>query len=110
MLEVDEWDGRPGVRMVEVHPEVSFATLAGSPLAEPKSTWTGFHLRQRLLVEVGIVLGGNIRLFGRRVGADDVLDAGVAAWTAQRILRGEAFSLPDRPEVVDEERSAAIWA
>lgn len=58
------------------------------------------HLRRRLLAEVGIVLDGDIGLGGLRVGADDVLDAAVVAWTAQRVLRGEAFSPPDPPEIV----------
>lgn len=39
-----------------------------------------------------------------------MLDAAVVAWTAQRVLRGEAFSLPDPPEQVGLGFVAAIWA
>ncbi len=31
---------------------------------------------------------------GKKVGADDVLDAFAALWTAERIARGEAQTLP----------------
>jgi predicted RNase H-like nuclease len=108
--QVDDWLGRSATRVVEVHPEVSFATLAGCVLVEPKSTWAGFHLRRRLLTDAGIVLDGDMGLAGQRVGVDDVLDAAVVAWTALRVVRGEAFSLPDPPEVVDGAVMAAIWS
>jgi predicted RNase H-like nuclease len=39
---------------------------------------------------------------------DDVVDAAAAAWSAQRIARGEARSLPNPPELVDGRR-VAIW-
>jgi hypothetical protein len=39
---------------------------------------------------------------------DDVLDATAAGWSAHRIARGEAQSLPDLPEFVDGRRGA-IW-
>lgn len=110
ILEVDDWLGRTKTQVVEVHPEVSFATLAGTVLREPKSTWAGFHLRRRLLADAGIVLNGDLGLAGLRVGVDDVLDAAVAAWSAQRVLKGQAESLPDPPEVVGRGRLAAIWA
>lgn len=110
ILEVDAWVGRAGVRVVEVHPEVSFATLAGCVVMEPKSTWAGFHVRHRLLSDVGIALEGDMGLAGLRVGVDDVLDAAVVAWTARRVLRGDSFSLPDPPEEVGLGFVAAIWA
>ncbi|MEU6539499.1 DUF429 domain-containing protein [Streptomyces sp. NPDC047000] len=44
-------------RIHEVHPEVSFCTLAaGVPLAYAKKTWRGEALRRSLLAEAGIVL------------------------------------------------------
>jgi predicted RNase H-like nuclease len=39
---------------------------------------------------------------------DDVLDAAAAAWSAEWIVRGEAQSLPDPPELVHG-RGVAIW-
>jgi predicted RNase H-like nuclease len=79
-------------RVREVHPEVSFATLAGEPLAFGKRTWNGQHERMRLLGRAGIELPH--RLDAGLVPVDDVLDAGVAAWSATRIARGEHRTVP----------------
>lgn len=67
IFEVDEWINTTGQRVVEVHPEVSFAMLSGLPLAEPKSSWAGFQHRHRLLADAGIVLDGDLGLAGRWV-------------------------------------------
>jgi predicted RNase H-like nuclease len=82
-------------RVHEVHPEVSFAVLAGEPIAFAKRTWNGQHLRRRLLAEAGIEIPH--RLDAGLVGADDVLDAAVVAWTATRIARGEHMTFPADP-------------
>jgi predicted RNase H-like nuclease len=82
-------------RVREVHPEVSFAVLAGEPIAFAKRTWNGQHLRRRLLAEAGIEIPH--RLDAGLVGADDVLDAAVVAWTATRIARGEHMTFPADP-------------
>lgn len=82
-------------RVREVHPEVSFATLAAEPLAFGKRTWNGQHERTRLLARAGIELPK--RLDAGLVAVDDVLDAAVAAWTATRIARGENVTLPADP-------------
>jgi predicted RNase H-like nuclease len=79
----------------EVHPEVSFAVLAGGPIAFAKRTWNGQHQRLRLLADVGIQIP--YRLDAGLVGADDVLDAAVVAWTATRIARGEHVTFPTDP-------------
>lgn len=96
--EVDDfWRSAP-CTLYEVHPELSFARLnGGTPLASKKS-WAGVLTRRELLADRGIVLDGFRGEPAARVGPDDVLDAGVCAWTAHRILRGEARSLPDPPE------------
>ena len=41
-------------RVIEVHPEVSFAALAGGELRWPKRSWAGQQLRRRLLAGAGI--------------------------------------------------------
>jgi predicted RNase H-like nuclease len=82
-------------RVREVHPEVSFAVLAGEPIAFAKRTWNGQHLRRGLLAEAGIEIPH--RLDAGLVGADDVLDAAVVAWTATRIARGEHMTVPADP-------------
>jgi predicted RNase H-like nuclease len=79
----------------EVHPEVSFAVLAGRPLAFAKRTWNGHRERLRLLGRAGIKIPE--RLDAGLVPADDVLDAAVAAWTATRIARGEQVTFPADP-------------
>jgi predicted RNase H-like nuclease len=47
--EVDAWLPSAACRVVEVHPEVSFAELAREPLAHGKTTWAGAEQRRRLL-------------------------------------------------------------
>jgi predicted RNase H-like nuclease len=84
-------------RVFEVHPEVSFRELAGECLVWPKKSWNGLLLRRRLLSGSGIELPEVIRDLAN-AGADDVVDAAVAAWSARRIASGVARSLPDPPE------------
>lgn len=109
LLQVDAWVRTAGVPVVEAHPEVCFARMHGSALTSRKATWAGSELRRRLLAEQGVVLAGDLGLAGLDAGVDDVLDAGAAAWTARRVARGEAASLPDPPEVFDDGWPAAIW-
>jgi hypothetical protein len=72
-----------------VHPEVSFAILAGRPLPESKRTWAGAIRRRRLLTEAGIVLDDDLGPAGTAAAVDDFLDD-AAAWTARRVARNEA--------------------
>jgi predicted RNase H-like nuclease len=83
-------------RLYEVHPEVSFTALSGGHLAHPKSTWAGLRQRMELLERAGITLPTDLGDAGA-AGSDDVLDAAVVAWSATRIARGVARSLPDPP-------------
>jgi predicted RNase H-like nuclease len=82
-------------RVREVHPEVSFAVLAGKPLAFAKRTWNGQRERLRLLHRSGIEIPEH--LDAGLVPADDVVDAAVAALTATRIARGEHVTFPADP-------------
>lgn len=109
ILEVDGWVRDAGRRVVEVHPEVSFARLAGSPLLEGKRTWAGVHHRRRILADVGIQFADDLGEAGRLAAVDDVLDAGAAAWTAARVAEGAAAPLPDPPVVYSDGWPAAIW-
>src|SRR2546430_1546888 len=92
ILDVDRVDD---ARVREVHPEASFALLAGRPLAFSKRTWNGQRERLRLLAGAGVELPD--RLDAGLVRADDVLDAAVAAWSATRIARGEHVTFPADP-------------
>ena len=108
ILQVDRWLPSAPCPVIEVHPETSFAELAGAPLDERKKTWAGAERRRALLAEEGIELSGGLGLDGVDAGVDDVLDAAVAAWTARRFLAGEAISLPSPPESING-REVAIW-
>jgi predicted RNase H-like nuclease len=110
LFEVDSWVRQAAVRVVEVHPEVSFAVLAGAPLTVRKSTWAGAERRRRLLHDAGIQLTGELGLAEYAVGVDDVLDAGAAAWSARRVHLGIATCLPDPPQTFHDGWPSAIWA
>jgi predicted RNase H-like nuclease len=108
--QVDRWVRETPCRVVEAHPEVSFAHLAGTPLTTRKHTWAGAHQRHRLLTNAAIPLDGDLGETGRLVAVDDILDAAACAWTARRVARGQARSLPDPPEVFSDGLLCAIWA
>jgi predicted RNase H-like nuclease len=88
-------------RIVEVHPEVSFrAWNDGVAFALSKKRSDGFAAR-RALVERHFGDDAFTRVRAQwtksRVADDDVLDAYAALWSAERIARGVAISLPDPP-------------
>jgi predicted RNase H-like nuclease len=107
--EVDLWVRQARCRVVEVHPEVSFAELAGKHLRTRKPTWAGMTERRRLLARAGIAVPDDLGLAGERAAVDDVLDAAVVAWTASRVARGLARSLPDPPEPFSDGTTGAVW-
>ena len=91
-------------RIWEVHPEVSFAEANGGvPLAWAKSSWNGAALRPRILESHGITIPGDLGSAGA-VDVPDVLDASIAAWSANRIAQGTAKSFP-----AGAKRIGAIW-
>jgi predicted RNase H-like nuclease len=99
ILEVDSFAEADG-RIIEVHPEVSFTELASGPLQASKHSAEGLTERRRVLEGAGIelpVVPG--------VPDADLLDAGAAAWTARRYLRGDATPLPEDHQT----RIGAIW-
>jgi predicted RNase H-like nuclease len=110
IFEVEVWLARFPGRVWEVHPEVSFATLAGRPLSESKTCWAGARERYHLLRAAGIDLGVASGHATRMAKVDDMLDAGAAAWSAQRLVRGKGVSYPDPPEKSQVGRDIAIWA
>ena len=98
---------RADSRLREVHPEVSFRAMnERSPVGYRKKSAAGAIKRIELLRRQEIEI---TRLTdAASAPLDDVLDAAAAAWSAQRILSGEAKSLPDPPKVVDG-YPVAIW-
>lgn len=85
--------GRPGHRVVEVHPELSFALLAGRVLDRKKSP-DGVEQRLTALSEWIPGARGLVALRPRDVPIDDALDALAALWSAVRWRDGLARSLP----------------
>jgi predicted RNase H-like nuclease len=110
LFEIEAWALRSQYRVIEVHPEVSFATLAGQSLTARKSTWAGMHQRLALLDSAGIRLRDDFGSAGAACGVDDMLDAAVSAWTARRFIEGKASPLPDPPERFSDGLASAIWA
>ncbi len=107
IVEVDRWvRTRPTLEVLEVHPEVSFAAMSGSPVAEGKKTAEGRAARLAALAAVGVARPSLLE--GSGYAADDVLDACAVAWTAHRRAVGLSYCLPDPPEVFSDGIPAAI--
>jgi predicted RNase H-like nuclease len=81
--------------LAEVHPETSFAAIAGAPCAHGKRTADGAAERLALLRPHFPGVDGVLSARPRGAAVDDVLDAFAAAWTARRIARGTATWLGD---------------
>ncbi len=94
--------------LYEVHPELAFCALAGTPLALSKHTAPGRELRRELLARVGIVLPAGGPGLAARAPAADTLDAAAVAWSAWRIVTGRAVTLPGRPQLDRHGREIAI--
>jgi predicted RNase H-like nuclease len=92
-------------RVLEVHPELSFCAMNdGQPMLHSKQQKAGFTERRVLLqrtMNVDIPDLPNIRSWARPARPDDVLDAIVVAWTADRADQGLARTLPANPEMND---------
>ncbi len=93
-----------GVRLYEVHPELSFAALAGAPLPDSKHTPAGLAVRRDLLARVGITLPPKVA----GAAVDDLLDAAAVAWSARRIATGTAVTLANRDQPADDGTEIAI--
>jgi predicted RNase H-like nuclease len=78
------------------------------PLPYAKNTWNGLMMRLELPRAHGLELPRTIE-GGGKARANDIIDAAAAAWSAWRVARGQAGSLPDPPEVGPAGRAMAIW-
>jgi predicted RNase H-like nuclease len=100
ILEIDDplrADARLRDIVREVHPEVSFTYCnAGSPMHFAKKSGFGFVERLKLLQAHFGDRFGKLRrgISDREAADDDILDAAVALWTAERIRDGVAVGLP----------------
>lgn len=116
---IREWDSvlraNPDFRrrVREIHPEVSFAAMnSGLGLAASKKSPEGQAARIDLLGRhfgespVRSLLAAVPR---SQAAPDDVLDALVGLWTAERLASGVAKSLPSPPEQDSAGLTMAIW-
>jgi len=91
--------------LYEVHPELSFAALAGgTPLADSKHTRAGLAIRRALLAQAGIVVPPRVP----GAAEDDLLDAAAVTWSARRVAAGAAVTLSDPAQRADDGREIAI--
>lgn len=104
-------------RVFECHPEVAFWALNGeAPLELAKKVKSrpnppGLEYRVRLLSRTGYLeeLLTDSPFPTSKVGPDDMLDACVAAWSAERILAGTARCFPAEPEYDEHGLRMEIW-
>lgn len=88
-------------RVREVHPELAFYAMNGdTPVEASKHSDDGRNTRATLLEADGFsdVRAAMDAFTGSGVGADDVLDAHAACWTARRIWNGTAERCPPHNE------------
>ena len=80
-------------RIVEMCPELSFAVLTGRPMTHRKTTSAG--RRERVAALESVFAGVAAQTDRPPAGAqrDDVVDALVGAWTAQRVAEGVHMAL-----------------
>lgn len=93
----------------EVHPEVSFWALAGQhAMKHRKKRTDGVKERLKLLRREFPEIERHLMNRPPDVGKDDLLDAAVAAWTAQRVHNRQACQVCE-PERDAKGLSATIW-
>lgn len=92
--EVDQlWAPAISDRLVEAHPETSFAELDGSPVLTKKSTAEGRAERVGLLRgALGSQLDDALGYMKTSLWVD-AIDAAIVAWTAHRVAMGSAVIL-----------------
>jgi len=98
LLEADQFRRGCAHPLYEVHPELSFAGLAGAPLQDSKHSAAGRAVRRALLARAGIELPAAVP----GAATDDLLDAAAVAWSARRIAAGTAVVLTDPAQRADD--------
>jgi predicted RNase H-like nuclease len=86
-------------RVREIHPEVCFCAWAGHPMTFHKRSSEGRAERLQLVEDH---FGSGFEVIRREIprkeaADDDILDAFAALWTAERIVRGLATTVPPVP-------------
>lgn len=99
-------------RVREVHPELSFAEANGGvPMSYSKKRSAGRVERATLLQSVGFA--SPLQMLGARLPKgtkpDDLLDACVACWTAERVAAGTAIVIPSTPPQDSRGLRMELW-
>ncbi len=102
-------------RIYEVHPELAFRTMRGSPLSHPKKIRgainpAGMAERRSLLIGAGISPETVSARAPAGAADDDVLDALAALVVARHIRAGRGQPFPARPERDSHGLPIAIWS
>jgi len=103
LLEADRYRQTCGHPLYEVHPELAFSAMAGTPLANRKHTEAGREQRRALLSQAGITLPSV-----SPAPVTDTLDAAAVAWSARRIAAGQAVVIPGKPQHDERGNEIAI--
>jgi predicted RNase H-like nuclease len=96
----------------EVHPEICFFELNNrKPLLYGKKTPQGRNDRRKLLFPLGFdIIDEALSKYRRNILAeDDILDACIACWTAERIFKGEAIRIPEHPSKDSKGLRMEMW-
>lgn len=91
--------------IVEVHPDVSLAELAGEPVPSRKKSAEGAAARRELLAGAGIHAPTSAPT---GVATDEMLDACAAAWSAHRVKTGAARTVPESAQTFSDGVPAAV--
>lgn len=92
-------------RVVEAHPELAFARMAGAPMRHAKRSREGAVERRAWLARAGVPVPPR----PRGAAEDDLLDACALAWTARRVALGSALRVPRAPPVDARGLRMEIW-
>lgn len=98
--------------VLEVHPELCFAEAnGGSPIGHSKKKPVGRTQRATLLEHLGF--SSPVRLLGAKfptgVKVDDLLDACIACWTAERVVTSSAIVIPSAPPIDARGLRMELW-
>jgi len=98
--------------VVEVHPELCFAEAnGGTPMSHSKKTLSGLTQRATLLARLGFASPLGLLWPRLPVGVkrDDLVDACIACWTAERVATSSAVVIPSSPPTDTTGLRMELW-
>ena len=84
------------LNLKEGHPECSFAEYVGVPILENKKSMRGIFKRLDILNKLNFNLPNLVAMLPKKAGIriDDLFDATILCWTANRIINGNGKTFP----------------